>query len=146
MWQLHPPSPPEKSHPPLSQQPPLKFEVLSSPPPPFFKIWLKVEPPPLQKGGGYTLFDFDWDWQTEIWVINKVITYSTPRILEFKSCPVFPLWPESSRLLPWEKWYKKNLKRWAGIECYTRPLCLIFSSIFFLSSQKRVTCQFFMMT
>ena len=30
------------------------------------------------------------------WVIVKVITYSTPRTLEFKSCPVFPLWPESS--------------------------------------------------
>ena len=29
-------------------------------------------------------------------VIVKVITYSTPRTLEFKSCPVFPLWPESS--------------------------------------------------
>ena len=39
---------------------------------------------------------FDWDWQTETWVIVKVITYSTPRTLEFKSCPVFPLWPESS--------------------------------------------------
>ena len=26
----------------------------------------------------------------------KVITYSTPRTLEFKSCLVFPLWPESS--------------------------------------------------
>ena len=39
---------------------------------------------------------FDWDWQTETWVINKVITYRTPRTLEFKSCPVFPLWPESS--------------------------------------------------
>ena len=40
--------------------------------------------------------NFDWDWKTETWVINKVITYSTPRTLEFKSCPVFPLWPESS--------------------------------------------------
>ena len=40
--------------------------------------------------------NFDWDWQTETWVINKVITYSTPRTLEFKSCLVFPLWPESS--------------------------------------------------
>ena len=30
------------------------------------------------------------------WVINQVITYSTPRTLEFKSCSVFPLWPESS--------------------------------------------------
>ena len=29
-------------------------------------------------------------------VIVKVIIYSTPRTLEFKSCPVFPLWPESS--------------------------------------------------
>ena len=35
-------------------------------------------------------------WQTETWVINKVITCSTPRTPEFKSCPVFPLWPESS--------------------------------------------------
>ena len=33
---------------------------------------------------------------TETWFIVKVITYSTPRTLEFKSCPVFPLWPESS--------------------------------------------------
>ena len=24
---------------------------------------------------------FDWDWQTETWVINKVIAYSTPRTL-----------------------------------------------------------------
>ena len=40
--------------------------------------------------------NFDWGWQTETWVISKVITYSTPRILEFKSCPVFPFWPESS--------------------------------------------------
>ena len=34
--------------------------------------------------------------KTETWVINKFITYSTPRTFEFKSCPVFPLWPESS--------------------------------------------------
>ena len=27
--------------------------------------------------------------------IVKVITYSIPRTLEFKSCPVFPLQPES---------------------------------------------------
>ena len=45
---------------------------------------------------GCTLCNFDWDWQIETWVINKVITYSTPKTLEFKSCPVFPLWPESS--------------------------------------------------
>ena len=37
---------PEKSHPALSQQPPLKVEVLSSPPPPFSKIWLEAQPPP----------------------------------------------------------------------------------------------------
>ena len=40
--------------------------------------------------------NFDWDWKTETWVINKVITYSTPRTLEFMSCLVSPLWPESS--------------------------------------------------
>ena len=40
--------------------------------------------------------NFDRDWQTETWVINKVSTYSTPGTLEFKSCPVFPLWPEWS--------------------------------------------------
>ena len=45
---------------------------------------------------GCTLCNFDWDWQIETWVINKVITYSTPKTLEFKSCPVFPLWPKSS--------------------------------------------------
>ena len=33
--------------------PPLKVEVLSSPPP-FLKIWLEAQPPPpLQKGGGF---------------------------------------------------------------------------------------------
>ena len=45
---------PEKSHPALSQQPPLKVEVLSSPPP-FSKIWLEAQPPPLQKGGVPTM-------------------------------------------------------------------------------------------
>ena len=39
--------------------------------------------------------NFDWDWQTETWFIVKVITYSTPRTIEFKSYPVFPSWPES---------------------------------------------------
>ena len=49
MSKLQPP--PEKSHPPLSQQPPLKVEVLSSPS--FLKIWLEVQPsPPQQKGEG----------------------------------------------------------------------------------------------
>ena len=43
MRKLQPP-PPEKSHPPLSQRPPLKVEVLSSPP--FLKIWLEAQPPP----------------------------------------------------------------------------------------------------
>ena len=40
--------------------------------------------------------NFDWNWQTETGVIVKVTTYSTPRTYKFKSCPVFPLWPESS--------------------------------------------------
>ena len=42
---------PEKSHPPLSQQPPSKVEVLSSPPPPLFEN-LVGGSTPLQKGGG----------------------------------------------------------------------------------------------
>ena len=42
MWKLQPP--PEKIHHPLSQQPPLKVEVLSSPP--FLKIWLEAQAPP----------------------------------------------------------------------------------------------------
>ena len=57
---------------------------------------MEAEPPPPLEGGGCTLCNFDWDWQTETWVINKVITYNTPRTLEFKSCPVFSLWSESS--------------------------------------------------
>ena len=46
-------TPSRKKSPPLSQQPPLKVEVLSSPP--FLKIWLEVQPPlppPQQKGEG----------------------------------------------------------------------------------------------
>ena len=44
--------PPEKSHPPLSQQLPLKVEILSSPL--FLKIWLEAQPPPPldRKDGG----------------------------------------------------------------------------------------------
>ena len=83
-------------HPPwkkwlLSQQLRLKVEVLSSPP--FFKFGWKLN---LVGGGGCTLCNFDGDWQTDTWIINRVITYSTPGTLEFKSCPVFSLWPESS--------------------------------------------------
>ena len=40
---LQPPPPPEKSHPPLCQQPPLKVEILPSSP--FLKIWLEFHPP-----------------------------------------------------------------------------------------------------
>ena len=44
-------TPPEKSHPLFPSNPPLKAEVLSSPP--FLKTWLEAQPPsPLQKGGG----------------------------------------------------------------------------------------------
>ena len=44
IWQLQPPSP-EKSHPLVPSNPPLKIEVLSSRPP-FFKIWLEAQPTP----------------------------------------------------------------------------------------------------
>ena len=39
----------------------------------------------------------------------KVITYSTPRTPELRSCPVFPLWPESSN----EVWLTDREKRQA---------------------------------
>ena len=52
MWKLQ--TPPWKTSPPLSSDPPLEVEVLSSPS--FLKIWLEAQPPPytLQKrwGGG----------------------------------------------------------------------------------------------
>ena len=54
---LPPSSPPEKSRPPLFQQPPLKVEVLSSPSP-FFKNLVGCSTPPAERGE-YTLFDFD---------------------------------------------------------------------------------------
>ena len=44
MWKLHPPPSPWKKSPPLSQQPPLKVEVMSSPP--FWKFCFKSNPPP----------------------------------------------------------------------------------------------------
>ena len=94
MWQLYPL--PEKVTRLFPSNLPLKVEVLPSPP--FFKLGWRLNSSPLQKmgGGGCILCNFDWDWQIETWVINKVIIYLTPRTLEFKSCPVFPLWPESS--------------------------------------------------
>ena len=51
-------TPPEKSHPPLSQQPPTKS--LGPVKPPFLKIWLEVHPPPKQKGGRCTLCTDQW--------------------------------------------------------------------------------------
>ena len=41
-------NPPEKSHPLFPSNPPLKVEVLPSPP--FLKIWLEAQAPPLMKG------------------------------------------------------------------------------------------------
>ena len=55
------PLPPEKSHPPLSQQPPSKIWGPVKPPL-FLKIWLEAEPspsPPEERGvggGGCTLY------------------------------------------------------------------------------------------
>ena len=34
--------------------------------------------------------NFDWDWQTETWVINKFITYSTPKLLNSRAALYFP--------------------------------------------------------
>ena len=47
VWKLHPPG---KSHLLFPSSPPLKFEVLSSPP--FLKIWLEIQPPKYKDGGG----------------------------------------------------------------------------------------------
>ena len=74
-----PPPPLEKNHLPLSQQPLLKVEFLSSPP--FFKFGWRLNPPPLQKGGwgvGCTLCNFDWDWKTESWVKQGYYLQQTP--------------------------------------------------------------------
>ena len=89
------PPPPEKSHPLLSQQPPSKSW---GPVKPHFLNLVGGSTPPSaeREEGGAAHYVTDWDWQTETWAINKAITYSTPRTLEFKSCPVFLLWPESS--------------------------------------------------
>ena len=48
-----PPFRPRKKLPPLSQQPPLKIEILSSSSPPVLKIWLeaKATPHPLVERG-----------------------------------------------------------------------------------------------
>ena len=56
-----PPSSPEKSHLPLSQQPPLKVEVLSSPP--FLKIWLEAQSPQQKgrRGAHYVYWNADAD-------------------------------------------------------------------------------------
>ena len=50
MWKLQPAL--KKATSLFLSNPPLKVEILSSPPP-FLKIWLEAQPPPtLQKGGG----------------------------------------------------------------------------------------------
>ena len=47
-------TPPERSHLPLSQQPPLKVEVLSSPPPLFENlVGGSTLPPPTKRGGAH---------------------------------------------------------------------------------------------
>ena len=59
--------------------------------------------------------NFDWDCQTETWVINKVIANSTPRTREFKNCPVFPLWSESWPEFDWQcEWWTGRQERQAN--------------------------------
>ena len=57
------PFPPEKSHLPLSQQPPSKSGGPAKPP--FLKIWLEVQPP-CRKGGSahYAAYVIDSNWKT----------------------------------------------------------------------------------
>ena len=57
MWKLQHPW---KKYPLFPSNPPLKVEVLSSPP--FLKIWLEVQPPPSRNGGAH--YDNDMRKQT----------------------------------------------------------------------------------
>ena len=73
MWKLQPL--PKKSHPPLSQQPPLKVEFLPSPSPPFWKFSWRFNPSspfPCKKGGGQTMY-------FQVWVmhLSKIILIFT---------------------------------------------------------------------
>ena len=119
MWQLHPP---EKSHPLFPSNPPLKVEILSSPPPSFLKIWLEAQPPPppphpCRKGGEgvHTMYrssdpNLDLFW---VWILNAspfcknyAKFYFDAKHLEsglnsdwwifwayiFKKCPFWPIW------------------------------------------------------
>ena len=70
---LQPPSPLEKSHPLFPSNPPLKVEVLSSPPL-FLKIWFEVQPLPSQQkgrgglcGGVHAMLPKDIDLNRMIW-------------------------------------------------------------------------------
>ena len=66
--------------PPLSQQPPLKFEVLSSPP--FLKIWFEAQtaPPPCRKGGVPSMFPCT----ARIW--NSLPTECIPLTYNVNTC------------------------------------------------------------
>ena len=72
--------------PPEKKSPPLKVEVLSSPP--FSNLVGGSIPSPAERGGGgahYVALTEVTNWD----LTHKVITYSTPRTLEFKSCLYF---------------------------------------------------------
>ena len=70
-----------KRSPPLFQQPPLKIEVLSSPPPPFWEFGRRFIPPCRKRGAHYVLpakdsFSNTQYWHPNIWtVITFVFVY-----------------------------------------------------------------------
>ena len=76
MYKLKPP--PEKLS-PLSQQAPLKIEILSRPP--FLQIWLKAQTPCSRKGGGggeggahyVTRKNFYKNFQVSNWKFDNIL-------------------------------------------------------------------------
>ena len=80
MWKLQPP--PEKSHPPLSQQCPWKVEVLSNPPFWKFENLLGGSPPPSpsRKGGGV---HYGFGLMKLAWIFLKIFQILFPQI-QFK--------------------------------------------------------------
>ena len=78
------PPPPEKSHPPLSQQPPVKVEVLPSPP--FFENLVGGSTPARKKGGMHTMvYKYSPTIMLEIFRFQNNIGYHLKRQNSFKT-------------------------------------------------------------
>ena len=72
---------PEKSHPLFPGNPPLKIEVLSSPPPPFSKIWLEAQPPSPAERGGCAHYGYVYQQVCEVVQILIYCSVNLPLVL-----------------------------------------------------------------